>query len=65
MNDRQKKSQKKRHNPAYRQAFERLDAALDKNTESSFGDRIQVIRRLMFGDLPEDQKPMSTDALPK
>ena len=40
------------HPPAYRRAFERLDAALATNTESSFyRERIELLGRHMFGDL--------------
>ncbi len=38
-------------NPAYRQAFERLDAALEQNTQSNNSEKIDLMGRHMFGDL--------------
>ena len=38
------------HNPAYRQAFERLDAALAENTPSHYViEQINRVRRILFG----------------
>jgi hypothetical protein len=37
-------------NPAYRQAFERLDTALAKNTPSHYViEQINRVRRILFG----------------
>ncbi len=40
-------------NSAYGQAFERLDWALEQNTEADFSnaEKIQLLGRHMFGDL--------------
>ena len=38
-------------NPAYRQAFERLDATLQKNTQSDNSEKIQLMRLAMFADV--------------
>jgi hypothetical protein len=43
-------------NAAYGQAFARLDAALAENTRSRSNDieKINRLRRAVFGELPED-----------
>jgi hypothetical protein len=52
-------------NPAYRQAFERLDEALEKNTQPENSEKIQLLGRLMFGDLWHEHKQTRTGILPK
>lgn len=42
-------------NPAYRQAFERLDAALEKNTPHDNSHKIRLLRMAMFGDVDKLQ----------
>jgi hypothetical protein len=44
-------------NAAYRQAFERLDAVLAKNTRGNDDEKIDRLRRALFGELPEDPEP--------
>ena len=41
---------------AYRQAFERLDAALEKNTRSDNSEMIQRMRQAYFADVDAYQK---------
>ena len=46
--------------PAYRQAFQRLDEALEQNSEFSNAGKIQLLGRTMFGedwDDPEETQP--------
>jgi hypothetical protein len=57
MSRRQKTPQLRIKNPAYRQAFERLDIALSKNSSSNDIEKIDTLRRLVFGELPEDKLP--------
>jgi hypothetical protein len=40
-------------NPAYRQAFERLDEALEENTPSNNYEKIRLMRQAMFADVEE------------
>jgi hypothetical protein len=49
MNHRQKPRQCRRSNPAYRQALERLDRALSENTPSNDLEKIDAVRRILFG----------------
>lgn len=51
MNHRQKPSQSRIKNPAYCQAFERLDEALEENTRTDNRETIRMLRMAMFGDL--------------
>jgi tetrahydromethanopterin S-methyltransferase subunit G len=51
MNRRQEPQHRLAHNPAYRQAFERLDESLEKNSGFSNAEKIQRLGRQMFGDL--------------
>ncbi len=51
MNPRQKYSSLTVRNPAWRQALERLDDALDKNTLSSNAEKIAAMRRAYFADV--------------
>jgi hypothetical protein len=57
MNRHQKPSLSRLKNPAYRQAFERLDAALDENTQSDYSEKTELLGMAMFGDLwrPREQ----------
>lgn len=48
------------HFSAYREAFERLDEALQANTRVSQTERLQLIRRRLFGELPEEPDPNDT-----
>lgn len=52
-------------NPAYRQAFERLDAALEENTPSDYSEKTELLGMAMFGDLWHPRKQTDTDVLPK
>ena len=56
MNHNQKPPQLRIQNPAYRQAFERLDAALEKNTVHDNTRRIRLMRRIYFKDVDELEK---------
>jgi hypothetical protein len=53
-------------NSAYRQAFERLDAALDQNTQSDFSnaEKINLMGSHLFGDLWFKAKQIRDAALP-
>jgi hypothetical protein len=55
MNRRQKPPQQIK-NPAYRQAFARLDAALEENTPSDNREKIRLLHLAMFGDMDELQE---------
>jgi hypothetical protein len=52
---RQKFTQPQPKNPVYRQAFERLDAALAENSRSDDFRKIDLLRLKVFGCLPEDE----------
>lgn len=65
MNRRQKPLPRRSRNPAYRQAFERLDEALEQNTSVSNAERLQLIGRQMFGDLWREPEPSGSAVLPK
>jgi len=54
MNHRQKLPQRLPKN--YRQAFEKLDFALEKNTPSNNFEKIQRMRRALFGDVDKLEK---------
>ena len=43
-------------NPAYRQAFKRLDEALEENTPSDNSEKIRLMREAYFADMDEFQK---------
>ncbi len=49
MNHRPKPPQCHRQHPAYRQALERLDIALAENTPSNDLEKIDAVRRILFG----------------
>jgi len=51
MNRRQRSPQPRIKNPAYRQAFEHLDTALDENTPSDYSEKIRLMRIAMFADV--------------
>ena len=55
MNHRQKPSQSRIKNPAYCQAFERLDEALEQNTPHDNSDKIRLLRMAMFGGVDKLQ----------
>ena len=56
MNRRQKLLQLRLHNPAYRQAFERLDAVLEENTPSDNSHKIRLMRQALFASVDELEK---------
>jgi hypothetical protein len=43
-------------NPAYRQAFQRLDEALEQNTCMSQAETIAAVRKAYFADVEEFKK---------
>jgi hypothetical protein len=51
MNRRQKSPQPRIKNPAYRPAFERLDAALEENTTTDNRELIRRMRADYFADV--------------
>lgn len=65
MNRRHKPPQRRPQNPAYRQAFERLDESLEQNTSVSNAEKLQLIGRHMFGELWHDPEPNGSEVLPK
>ena len=56
MNRHEKIARRTVRNPAYRQAIERLDAALEKNTGSSNAEIIKLLRQTAFADVDELEK---------
>lgn len=42
------------HSPNYREAFQRLDESLARNCTDSNLEKIDRLRRAVFGELPED-----------
>lgn len=56
MNRRHKSPQPQIKNLAYRQAFERLDTALEENTPSDNYEKIRLLRLAMFADVDALQK---------
>ena len=58
MNRQQKHPQLAVRNAAYRKSLQRLDEALERNTRSFNSEtmnlKLQLIRRRLFGVLPED-----------
>ena len=64
MNRRQKPTQHRPQYPAYRQAFERLDVALEENTPSDNFQKIRLMRLAMFGDV-EKLRESGTLVIPK
>ena len=65
MNRRQKPPPRRPQNPAYRQAFERLDEALEKNAPSDYSEQLGLVGRHLFGDLWHDPEPSGSAVLPK
>jgi hypothetical protein len=53
MNCRPEPPQRRSHAPAYRQAFERLDEALEENTPFDNTEKIRLIRQAAFADVDE------------
>ena len=51
MNRRLKPPQPRTQNHAYRQAFERLDVALEENTPSDNSHKIQLMRMALFASV--------------
>jgi tetrahydromethanopterin S-methyltransferase subunit G len=43
-------------NPAYRQAFQRLDESLEQNSGFSNAEKIRLMRQAMFADVDALQK---------
>ena len=56
MNRRQKQSSPLVRNPAYRQAFQRLDESLAKNSGFSNAEKIRRMRAAYFADVDKLQK---------
>ena len=64
MNRHRKSPQPRSQNPAYRQAFERLDEALEENTQSDNYEKIRLMRLAMFADV-DKLKESGTLVIPK
>jgi len=47
-------------NPAWRQAFQRLDEALAQKSGFSNAEKIELLGRHLFGDLWREQEPAGT-----
>ena len=56
MNRHQKHPRMIVRNPAYRQAFERLDESLEQNSGFSNAEKIRLMRRAMFADVDALEK---------
>jgi hypothetical protein len=56
MNRRQKSPQPRTQAPAYRQAFERLDAALEENTPYDNYEKIRLMRLAYLADVDALEK---------
>lgn len=56
MNRRHKPPPSRSQAPAYRQAFEGLDAALEENTPSDNAERIRLMRLALFADVDALEK---------
>ena len=65
MKHRQTCSHRPVRNLAYREAFQRLDGALEENTSVSHAERTQLIGRQMFGDLWDEPKEDRTVGNPE
>ena len=59
MNRHQKQPHRMVRNPTYRQAFQCLDEALDKNTTCSHAEMLKLLYETMFG---EEYKPEKSGA---
>jgi hypothetical protein len=56
MNRRHQPPPRQPQNPAYRQAFERLDEALEENTPFDNTEKIRLMRQAAFADVDALQK---------
>jgi hypothetical protein len=56
MNRRNKPPQHRTKSPAYRQVFERLDAALEENTPFDNTEKIRLMRLAYFADVDALEK---------
>lgn len=56
MNRRPKPPPRRSQAPAYRQAFARLDEALEKNTLSDSSEKIRLMRLALFADVDALEK---------
>jgi hypothetical protein len=56
MNRHQKPLPHRIKSPAYRQAFERLDAALEENTPFDNTEKIRLMRKALFASVDELEK---------
>jgi hypothetical protein len=65
MNRHQKQPHLKVRNPAYRQAFQRIEAALKRTSEGRENEKIDWARRALFGALPEDMEKSGAVKLPE
>jgi hypothetical protein len=52
-------------NPAYRQALQRLDEALEQNTPSDNSEKLDLMGQHLFGDLWRPREQTSNVVLPK
>ena len=64
MNRQQENPQLKVRNPAYRQAFRRLNGSLERNTKHANAEWIRLMRRAYFADVDALQKS-GTVIIPK
>lgn len=64
INRRQKPSQHRPQNPAYRRAFERLDEALAENTQSNNSEIMRRMRAEYSADVDRLEQP-GTLVIPK
>lgn len=65
MNSRQKPAHQRVRNPAYRQAFERLEEALERNAPADYSQQLELIGRQLFGDLWRNRPRNGTGDSPK
>jgi hypothetical protein len=52
-------------NPAYRQALQRLDEALEENTQSDYSEKTELLGMAMFGDTWRSWEQTGTVVLQK
>ena len=52
-------------NPAYRQAFQRLDESLEQNSGFSNAEKIELLGRHLFGDLWHEREQTGNIVLSK
>jgi hypothetical protein len=55
MNRRHRPPQPRNHTPAYRPAFEQLDAVLEENTPCDNSEKIRLMRLALFADVDKLQ----------